>query len=314
MFKKLSKWVKSNIAMLSLSLANIEKNALGQRAETLSDDVKHVKRNTEGQLADSLLQGEVTQEVMNLRWRNYKILKQVEGFKSEIIDYDKDGIPIVKKRKIDKTKGISNVKTDNFDDYPLEMSFINDDVTINVKDVLSTKYLSEKKVPIIIDKDTRTIGDISSLEYYSFYKTQKPLIIERSIAPKFDIEKYTKKLNVRVIDEESRLLEFYVSKYPDEYNKTSKLFINEINKAIKNFFNSNMLNIETVSFITNNTVGSDDFMFYKYNIVKFDKIIEFNGHYVIKFLAKTLINGENVVEKYRQTTLDRKYENKEVKF
>jgi hypothetical protein len=75
-----------------------------------------------------------------------------------------------------------------------------------------------------------------------------------------------------------------------------------------------MLNIETVSFITNNTVGSDDFMFYKYNIVKFDKIIEFNGHYVIKFLAKTLINGENVVEKYRQTTLDRKYENKEVKF
>lgn len=313
MIKKLSKWVKKNMTILSLSLSNVEKNALGQKAETLVDDVNHVRRNTEGQLADSLLHGEVTQEVKELVWRNYKILKQVDGLISEIVGYDKNGYPIVKTKKVDKKRSLEHIKLDDYDSYKLEMSLNNDDITLSVKDVLSSKYVTEKEEAVRIKDDVRAIADISGLEYYGFYKTQKPLTIERSIIPKFDIEKYTTKLNVRTIDEKNKLLEFYVSKYPHEYSKTSKLFINEVKKAIKNPLISNMLEIKTVSFITSNTLGADNFMLYKYEIVKFDKIIEFNGYYVIKFLAKTLINGEDVLEKHRETELDKKYENKERK-
>ena len=54
-------------------------------------------------------------------------------------------------------------------------------------------------------------------------------------------------------------------------------------------------------------------MRYTYKIDSFDKIIEYDGHYVIKFNASVLVDGEDTLEKYRQVELDKKYENKERK-
>jgi len=313
MLNKVKKWAKKNMAMLSISLANVEKNALGQRAETLSDDVNHVRRNTEGQLADSLLQGEVTQEVMDLRWRTYKILKESSGHITEIVGYDKDGYPITRTYKKDKTKGLENIKLDEYDTYQIEMCLFNDEVTLSISDTLGTKYIEGKEEPVKVKEDENAVGSISGDKYFSFYKPKRHITVERKFAPKFEIETYTKKLIVRYINEETRLLEFYVSKYPDEYNKTSKLFLKEIEKAIKNPFSVNMLDLPKVSFITNGTIGADDFHLYQYKELVFDKIIEFDGNYVIKFKAKIGINGEDILEKHRQEELDKKYKNKEVK-
>ncbi|NIQ16662.1 MAG: hypothetical protein GTO02_20430, partial [Candidatus Dadabacteria bacterium] len=49
-----------------------------------------------------------------------------------------------------------------------------------------------------------------------------------------EIEKYAKKLYVRDIDGENKLLEFYLSKYEDEFDGKTKLLISEIKKAINN--------------------------------------------------------------------------------
>jgi hypothetical protein len=38
---------------------------LGQTGESLSSDVNQVQRHTQGQLADSLVHGEITQEVID---------------------------------------------------------------------------------------------------------------------------------------------------------------------------------------------------------------------------------------------------------
>ena len=59
-----------------------------------------------------------------------------------------------------------------------------------------------------------------------------------------------------------------------------------------------MLDISKVYFITNNTIGADDFYLYQYTDLVFDKIIEFDGNYVIKFKAKVEINGEDILEMY----------------
>ena len=58
-------WLKRQVARFMLSTANVEKNAFGQTGETLESDVSKVQRHTQGQLADSLVNGEVTQEVLN---------------------------------------------------------------------------------------------------------------------------------------------------------------------------------------------------------------------------------------------------------
>ena len=117
-------WLQKQIARFMISTANVEKNAFGQTKETLESDVSKVQRHTQGQLADSLINAEITQEVLNLKWRTYKILKATSSVKSTIVGYDEDNIPIVKTTKRNNKAGLKKVKLDDFDDYKLEMFWI----------------------------------------------------------------------------------------------------------------------------------------------------------------------------------------------
>ena len=76
---------------------------------------------------------------------------------------------------------------------------------------------------------------------------------------------------------------------------------------------ANMLDIKNVSFVTYKTIGASDYLEYEYKITSFDKIIEFNGNYVIKFIADITIDGKDILEEHRVESLDKKYANKEKK-
>ena len=289
----LQEWFRNQIAGLSLAFSNVEKNLLNQEGKSLSEstDSKQEQRVQQGTLADSLLRGEITQEVKDLRWRTYKVLKAMDSFTLKSVNEDETGVtydtvPYNRKNILNK------VILDNADPYELEMVFDNLDIFGGISDAITNEL-------------------ISASDYFATNKTEKPLVIERDFFPKFYIENYTKKINIRRIDEKTKLLEFYVSKYPDEYNKNSKLFINEIKKLIENPTTaSNFLKMTEIGFITNNTLGVDNYLFYTYQNIEFDKIVEFNGHYVVKFKATLGTDGENILEKYIEPELDKKYEAK----
>jgi hypothetical protein len=325
--KNVKNWAKKKAAIMSLAFANVEKNTFGQNGESLSSDINQERRHTQGQLSDALVHGEITQEVMDLRWRTYKILRQTDGVVVEIVGYDDYGYPIVKTKKSDKKIGLDKIKIDPTNSYPLEMVVDNNEITLSVNESLDNTLINttntlkvETNTFIKVDDNSETItgkeenvvihGDISANDFFASHKTQKPITIVRTFFPKFSIENFTKKLNIRNINGDNKLLEFYVSMYPDEYNKTSTFFINELKKAIKNPASTNMLDIKEVGFITYKTTGAEDFLEYSYEITSFDKIVEFNGHYVIKFLAKVKINGVDILEKHRMFELDEKYKNK----
>jgi len=61
---KFKKWLNNQIARIMFSVSNVEKNALGQKGESLETDVNKHQRLTQGQVADSLINGEITQEVL----------------------------------------------------------------------------------------------------------------------------------------------------------------------------------------------------------------------------------------------------------
>lgn len=311
--KNIKNWFKKKMAILSLAMSNVEKNALGQQSEPLSNDIGQFRRNTQGQLADSLINGEVTQEVLDLRWRTYKILKETDGLISEITGYDEDGMPIVLTKKIDKKKALNKVRLDTYDSYELEMVIDNTPISLSVNDVLSSNYIDILETPKIMSGDTASLGEISAEKYFGTYRSHLPIKIFRETIPKFDIETYTKKLNVRKIDENTRLLEFYVSKYSDIENKRSKLFLKEIEKAKINPRQTSMLELKKINFITYKCVGVSDFLEFEYDVKNFDKIVEFNGYYVIKFLCDIKKNGESILEKHKQLELEKKYKNKEKK-
>jgi len=314
MLSGIKKWLNRRMAMLSLAIGNVEKNMLGQNGETLSSDVNQVQRHTQGQLADSLKHGEITQEVMDLRWRTYKILRESEGVTAEIVGYDEDGMPIVKTKKKNKKLGLSKVKLDPSDKYKLEMVVDNSEIVIGGNQAMDNENISMLDEVIMGENENgdlvATHGIIDSVEYFATNKAERPIVINRDTLPNFYLESFTLKMNVRTINETEKLLEFYVSKYPDEYNRTSRLFISEVKKILNEKTNSTMLEFNGVNFITYKTLGADDFLEYEYDDISFDKIVEFNGYYIIKFTAKIKTDGNDILETHRMAELDKKYEQK----
>ena len=319
------KWVKRQVAAFSLAMASVEKNALSQSGKDFDLNEREEQSHKKGTLEYALIQGEVTQEVRDLRWRMYKILEASEGLTTTITGYDEDGFPITKttKKTVNSEKRkLSKIKVDEYDNYELEIVQNNEPISMGAKEAGLNKNLSgytqeQYDNSKVYDENgelvSTTLGEIGSEEYNSFLKSERPLEIIRELRPKFEIEKYTKKLNVRSINDKEKLLEFYISKYPDEFDRKTRLLISEIKRAINNPRSSDMLDIDTIKFITYKTLGTKDFHIYEYKVKNFDKIIDFDGFYVIKFKCDVIVDGEYLLEEYREEGLELKYQNKERK-
>jgi hypothetical protein len=316
--KEMSKWLKKQMAALALATAKVENNALGQGGTDLSDGVGKIQSHKQGSLEDDLVQGRLTEQVKELRWRMYEIYERSKKYSTSIngLTLDDDGDDIYKTETKMKTPiKLSKIKVDKFDNYPLELTFDNSEVVMDVLESIGldvNEYSDEEKEKTLFDK-TITHGEISFKDLQASLKGEKSINVNRSFRPKFEIEKYTKKLNVRKINETDKLIEFYVSKYPDEYNRTSRLFLSELKRAVKKPRNSDMFDMNELEFITMNTVGYDDLLHFKYDIKSFDKVVEFDGFHVIKMFATVSVNGESLIEDYSGGKLEEKYKNKERK-
>lgn len=292
---KMKKWFKDKVVTMAIALSNVEKNVLGQEGKSLGESSNTEARHSQGTLADSLVRGELTQEVKDLRWRMYKVLESANNLRirGKYVGDDEDNqVFEYKKETINIGENLKKISLDDSDPYELELLFDNKEITISGSDALENYF-----------------STVSSKDYFASMKSESGIKILRSFYPKFLLENYTSKLAVRKISDSSKLLEFYVSKYPDEYNTNSKLFIKEIQKEIKNK-NSNSFEIDEVGFITDKTAGAKDLLFYGYKVTGFDKITEFDGYYVIKFFAEVTINGDDLVKEYIETELEKKYTDK----
>jgi hypothetical protein len=321
--KNVSNWFKKQMTALAVSLSNVEKNALGQESLELGTDTNKYQRHNQGTLADALDRGEITQEVKELRWRMFKVLEASDKMIISSLGTDEDGYYKLDVKQSDSAtikSSLKKVKVDDYDDYPLEMVVNNSNSYLGTADSLDANFkefdydeISETTETDDEGDTKKTLGEISDGEYHSNLKTDNPVKIIRDLRPKFEIEKYAKKLNIRKINEKERLLEFYISKYPDEYDRKTRLLVSEIKKAINNPKTSDMLDIVGVGFTSYKTMGVKDFYQFQYKVNQFDKIIEYDGHYIIKFKSEVILNGEYLLEKYRVKELDERYKNKERK-
>lgn len=276
-------WTKKQFLMLSLAMARVEKNALSQSGESLSDGHQIVQSNKAGMLSQALKNGEVTEEVKLLRHRLYKILDESSKL---TIKWGRDANGKVNYELIDRSSAMKRIKADPFDSYKVELVIDNTSIS-------------------------GSIGD-SSLENPDDTNVEKNIICGRNgITPKFELEKYTSKLFVRYIADNERLLELYIPKYVDSYNRKSIFLVSELKKLITNPKYSDILDITTLGFITFNAIGAQDFREFVYNIIKLDKIVEHNGDYIVKFKAEVVVNGDNVISKYTHDEQEERYNNKE---
>ena len=293
------KWLHSQLLALMLALANVERNALKQRGGSLSDDIGQEQQVNQNQFILDLMQGRVTQEVKNLRWRMYKILDYLQG-KDVTVTTDKDGnVKYEAKDKVYKQK-LKKVKIDDTDPYDLVIDNTSSE-TMGYTDMLDDKILKQTE-------DSKSLGSINLSEYTTYVKKEGKVLIKRTTMPRFKLERYLKKVNVRDIDGDTKLLEFYVNKYPDEYDRLQKMFIHDVKKTIENPRTSTLIEIDSISFITYKDTGIADNRYFEFDMLSYDKIVEFDGSYVIKFKAKPTVWAESVIEQFREKELDAKYE------
>lgn len=297
---KIKNWVRKKAAMLSLSFSNVEKNAFGQNGQALSNETNQVQRHNQGDVMDDLINGRVTQEVQDLRWRTYKVMMAAENYAFD-------------------PKALENYKTDATDENAkLEIVLDNTTEYNSVTEMMDLERLNlETKAKIshrIIENEETALashGSIDAMDYFAFVKPDKRINVYRDSYLKFNIEQYTKFLHIKSFEDKKCLLEFYVSKYPIQEDRKTFMFIKEVQKLILNPLASNITNINGVEFITQNCLGKPDHLKFKYENLIFHKVVEFNGFYVIKFKADETISGENTFEKYKENILENKYENKE---
>lgn len=297
-------WFKRKLAMMAIATANVEKNAFGGEKNHMSDNIGQEHKLEHQRLSSALKQGEVTQQVKELRWRMYKILDQVDGMKTRIIGTEKDAAG--DKRNITETYSVKTIDMSKFKMEPSDKNKL--EIIVN-NDSISTGMVQSME-----HKEKMVDGEISPDELNSTEKEHKIVMVNREFPSKINIEQYTLKLVVRTISEEEKMLEFYVSKYPDEYDRKTIFLISEIKKCMLNPRSTNIIDISEVGFLTtNSTIGVRANQLFEYKINNFIKIVEFEGYYVIKFSANILVNGEDVFEQYRLTELDQKYETNEKK-
>lgn len=319
----LGSFLKRTIGAIAFATSSVEKAALGQEAtDGLGNGAKQHRRLKQGTLADDLKQGVVTQQVQELRWRMYKLLDESQNYKTKIVGYDEDGMPITETIKFDFSEmastRLSKIKLDESDPYELEMVVHNDEITLGLLEGMDIIDSNESQINEELDADgdiTATHGEVGGEADQSANKPMRPIECQRELRAKFELEAFTKKMNVRKISETERLLEFYVSVYPDEFNRKTRFFISEIKKAMKNPRMCDFLDITGVSFVSYKTLGVKDLHEFEYKVLNFDKIVEFDGYYLIKFKVEVITNGASIYEKYAEGAdeLIQKYENKEAR-
>ena len=269
-------WIKKQLLAVSLALSNVEKNALHANNERISDDSTTTQRHKQGMLSDDLIQGKLTTEVIRLRARTYKVLEASAKYKYK--------------------SGLRGYKIEN-----------------NISDKIIGEPSDNYKVEMVV-ANTKVTGNMYDSYNNIDAKQYNPIQVTRDITPRFKLEDYTSDLYIKNIDDKTKLLEFNICEYANEYDKKTSFLIKAIEKAITNPKTSDILDIKTVKFITNNTLGVDNFLEFEYNILSFDKIVKFNGDYVVKFIGEPIINGKNIVAEYADEELDRRYANKEKRY
>jgi len=121
-----------------------------------------------------------------------------------------------------------------------------------------------------------------------------PVKVQRTVQTNCKIEEVSERVHVRDIDGVRKLIEFYVTINEKPENRMAMLLSEQLMRhpGITDFNN-----ITNISFTT--TGGNA--MGFSYKMLAFDKVVEYNGSYIIKMFAEVIKNGEWIGERYMIT-------------
>lgn len=237
---------------------------------------------TENRVSQALLRGELTQEVIDLRYRTYAVAR-------ESSHYNFFSPTLAKKKKPSNPR---NLKIENSDNREI--------VTIQE---------NKAEVETVTESLFRIGSDGKYVKRQNEYNIQ--IMRSEGVTPRFRVEDFMKKIVVfKGQDEYTAVLDLYVSKYPDDKNMTSKPFIRELERIIDTGVRSDMLDFNGIWFETYKAYGIDDMMRFEFGDPQLMCIMEFDGDYIIRLQTNIIDGGTDMTEEFYSERMAKKYETK----
>ena len=281
-------WLKIKIFFhyLFIGMRSADNELSTGAKEGASDGSSIEQKKEQDSLYAAMLRGEVTQEVKEARHEMYYAERKSHDYIynggghskkiNKLFDYDgkierSDGNPVL-------------IVQDNYHD---QASLEDYGISMDVVEKLGTDAYSTIKMEGI-SKKTYTVS------------------IERDFIPKFKIEEFTKKIVVKDLGEK-RVLDIYVSKYPVEFDRRSRLFTNIVEEIYQGDTRNELIDFKTLSFITRNAYGADDLICFTFGDFEFHDIIDFDGNYVLRFTC-TPVEKKDLVSEFFDESAARKSE------
>lgn len=286
-FNEIKIWAHS----LAAATKNVETQTLSQvSVDSVEGGINVVQDVNQGvhELAKALLRGELTEEVKQLRYRNYKVDREAKKYK-----YFSPTLALKKKEGKDN-KFISFDKSDGLEVITVQYNYA----------------ISEDVLDAINQIENGGRGK----------KTKYKFEFKRDFIPRFRMEEFAKKVVVKRLDETHAILDFYFSKYPERFFRRSddksfrsKVFIHEIENIRDKGVKSDMLDVEELRFVTNHAYKQDDLMEFVFKNIVFREVAEFDGDYILRFKASIEHDGIDLTAAFYNKEMAEKYENKEKK-
>lgn len=221
-----------------------------------------------------MLKGEITQEVIELRHEMYFAERASKKYK-----YTGNG-RAVKMNDIIKYNG--DLETSD----GLDISIVQE----NKEDVGSLLDYEIYNIGNEVALGEKSQGDLSKSKQKKF-----TINIKRDFLAKFNIEQYTEKIVIKQLNDDESIIDIYVNQYMKQFNNIHKLFLKQIEQIYTGDIRNDIIEFNSISFITNNAYGAEDLLEYEFNNIQFENIIRFNEFYVLRFLGKNVKYGNDLL-------------------
>lgn len=282
-------------------------DVISTKASYGSSDSEIVQTQVKDNVYNDLLQGHETQRVKELRDEFYRTIDKASKLKVNISvggnfeeDFDNPDMEMtatsVKKTALDFV-----CKIDVFNPENLHLKCIQDNM-------------------LVPEKNAFSVGGLLDDKHVSIFKIQRDGFI-----PRFKIEDYATKVVIRVIDNNTSYLDFYVSTYASQFGfvykpdgkvkkDNSALLISELKRLLeKQIRTSDVVEISEFSFDSEKAYGVANPCHFEFDNIEYVSTNTFDGSFVITLKANNRVFGLSAIEKYHTDELDEKLENHAVR-
>lgn len=290
LLKKVEMFVRSLFIGMKAADDVISTQSSGENGIEVNQQIKP------GGVFSDMLETKVTKEVEELRDKSYRVYREANN-------YDRGSLSL-------EEETIINEKGE-------EETVLN--FTGNVKKKTKIDFM---KRPEVFEKERfvlRVIQDVKHFEKSSMFSPEIPngiydfdtnLSIERDFLPRFEIEKFAKKIVVRNNEDGGTRAEIdiYVPSEASQFGKIDAILIANLHRMRKEKnYRSDITDFSSISWVTDHAWNCEDMCSFKYDDCKLIDIILFDGSFVLTFDCNIVEEGVDLTAKYKTKELDEKY-------